>query len=437
MIRSSPSVPCFEYCPSQAKLEVIQKAQKDFYLIIPLGKGEKGELSALFSRALESPYCQGIVFDIDPNAVLLDRLFFLRFFLESLERAGKSGGIWGIPECILYRILGPWNFYRLKERLIPPQSASYCRLHPLESFHSSLPLGCRKCHTANNCPGPGNRAENLHSIGEHISPHSLRRRHRELLFKSDDPELERRYRYFCNYVDRSDLTEADRYLYFAKNLNRRSDYIYTNRFIYHCDYLPFHKYDKELRFLESAGARSEILEHLAHAVGGEMLSRYGYSDASRDDCRRESLYMAPATPHDLRLLKRFGLPTSLCEGGEFWGIGIDYFDNERYELKLYILRRTAELLERFPHYLQQIPVSVETLHHPKQVHVLRFNASRQRLTERIDLIHTPRDRDHFIDALKDFPFNEEQKEVMHTLALGFDFLDGTLSKSTLYYRNRF
>jgi hypothetical protein len=375
-----------------------------------------------------------MVFLVDPDLLLLDRLFFLRELLLSLHRAGKRMGIWGVPECVLIDILTPALFSELRAGFLEETGPGRCRFDPGIFARTALRLECRPCIARERCGGMGRKPENL-LPREYRSAHDFRRRGRERLFRSEDPELRERYRRFADYVDRSDLRYADRYLYFVKTLDYGSPYVQTDRFVYHCDYLPRRDYPEEATFLASQTLRSDRIEDLRLLGSSGAVARFAYSRGRGKRGERESFYFAPPDPSDHTLLSHFGVPRSYGERERLIGVGIDYYDGRLESYKIYTELRGEELWRRFPAYLERIGIDPLELRQRRHYHVLRLDPGGSVRSERIDWIYDPRDRARYRSYLGRFPFGELTGGAIHIMGLAFDFSDGHLQKVTLYYRN--
>ncbi len=430
------TIPLIGYLGPKHLLKLLEK-EEDFILLYPLNAQNRKALFSVHSRLLDHPHCRGIVFEIGKNDLLLLRLFFLKELIESWTNRGKKVGFGGIPACVRIEILQPWLFSRLKHQMIPEKTERWERIVHRDLENSALLLSCRDCLESSDCTGLGTNPENLRHAWTYRNPPEIYAKNRDLFFHSRDPELHRKYRRFARHADTSDLHHADRYLYFSKPLDKHSDYAFTDRFIYHCDYLPPEEYTEEIDFLADEVEHKEILETYAALGRRGRISRFGYSYAFRGSRRRESFYFAPSHPDDPLLLKYFDLDPALIEKRTFIGLGIDFYPRGERNFKIYTEHRVEELQRNFVSLLTLIDIDLYALRQKSHFHVRRMDAQGRLLTQRIDLTYRPEDHTHFLPYLRRFPFSEEEWNAMHILGIAFDFRENALSKITLYYRNRF
>jgi hypothetical protein len=377
-----------------------------------------------------------MVFVVSPDRLLLNRLFFLKEILQALWKAHKKVGVWGAPECVLMEILSPPLFSRLRPAFLEEEGAGRCRFEPAAWYRSALRIGCRNCIVRDRCAGLGNRPQNL-GAREYRSTHTSRRRWRDALFRSSLPELRKLYRRFADYVDRSDLRYADRYLYFVQSLDYGSAYSQNDRFVYHCDYLPDGEVDRELAFLRRQKGNGLPLSELETLLRSDSVSRFAYSKGVGKGRERESYYFAPSDVYDHRLLEYFRIPGKYDDRERLIGIGVDYYDGRLEGYKLYFDYRSEKLWRRFPAYLERIGIDPMELHPRSHYYVQRLDPKGDTLSERIDLIYDPRDFRHYVPYFSHFDFAEEAWKRLHLFALAFDFVGERIGKINLYYRNAY
>jgi hypothetical protein len=332
-------------------------------------------------------------------------------------------------------ILGPELFSEMRPLFEEEAGPGRCRCEAGIFGRSALRLACRTCIARERCGGLGRREANLLPWREYRSTHADRRRGREALFHTDDPELMERYRRFVRHVDGSDLRYADRYLYFVRSLDYGSPYVQTDRFVYHCDYLPRREYGAELAFLASQTARRSMIADLESLALSGGIARYAYSRGRGKGGERESFYFAPPTPEEHDLLAYFAVPWEYDARERLVGLGIDYYDGRLAGYKLYSEIRPDALWRRFPEYLERIGIDPLGLHTPFHYHVLRFDREGRKLSERIDLIYDPRDREAYRSQFAAFPSDAGFWERIHIFGLAYDFAGERLEKVNLYYRN--
>ena len=430
------TIPLLRYL-GHGHLERILQEGRDFLLLFPLDAHHRTALFEVHSRLSNHPRCRGIIFEIDKNEILLLRLCFLRELIEHWRAQGKEVGLWGIPACVRIEILRPWLFSLMKHRMIPETTERWERIVHRDFEDSAQLLTCRDCLEIPDCPGLGTKPENLRHAWTYRNPPTVYAKNRDLFFRSRDPQLLQSYRRFSRHADASDSRHADRYLYFSKPLDDRSDYAFTDRFIYHCDYLPPEEYDEELDFLGAEVQHREILGIYSALGQRGHISRFGYSYAVRNSRRRESFYLAPSDPFCSLLPESFGLDPALTEGRTLIGVGVDFYTTGEREFKIYTEHRVEELQRNFAPLLRSIDIDLYALRQKTHFHVRRIDARGDALTQRIDLTYLPEDHIHYLPYLRRFPFSEAEWNAMHILGFAFDFREEAISKISLYYRNRF
>ena len=422
---------------SWEQLSGILDSERDFYILFELSEnGKRRYLKRLIDQCLKSPLCRGIIFFIDKNQLLLKRLFFLRDVTLDFYQNGKSVGIWGIPACVKIDIYGPQLFTELVPAMIQENGNNYCDYLSPYHLHSSLLLSCRKCIAREKCDGLGIRSDNQTGFEYRIS-HQYRKIGRDNLLDSQNRSIRKSYEDFSAYVDSSDLTYADRYLYFIKNLHYGSYYSFADRFVYHCNYLPYEEYDDELDFLGSQVENKKFLETIGVLAQKHEISRIAFSRAVKDTIVRESFYLAPVIQYDHYLLHYFGISEERYSREKLYGIGIDFYDKKIISFKIYYLIQSEKLLKNHKNLVDKIGINPLMLHENTHFYILRVDLDGKILSERIDLVFDRRDLKYYDAYFSSFSLDRDILDKLHIFALAFDFEKEEIKKINLYYRNRF
>ena len=409
------------------------RGTKQFYLILELSKENRKHLIDIVKECIEHVHFQGLVFLIDKNEILFDRLFFLQDLVLKFVKHGKYTGIWGVPHCVQQTILGSYYFSRLADKLIPEESKHFSKYLPTFQKDSSLLLECKGCFDANKCDGLGRRREN-HYKKMYRTSHTFRKLGRDKLFKTDNNEMQKLYDSFSTHIDNSSLRYADRYFYFVDNLDYGSSYSFSDRFVYHCDFIPRHEYREEFSFLETHVTNKKILPDLRSLADKDAICRLAYSKAIKDNVSRESFYINPYDGGNYYLLNFFGIEIRCDFPHRFLGVGIDFYNGEVKAYKVYYMIPTEVLVEHFPLYLKKIDVDLTTLHEKEHFYIVRVDENKEKISERIDIVYNDQDR---LALQKYLPYSERVLDALHIFTLAFEFESMDIKKMNIYYRNRF
>ncbi len=413
-------------------------SKTDFYLLFELSVKNRKSLSKIIQNCLNYTHFLGVIFTIDKNEILFDRLFFLKSIVLKLFQDNKEIGIWGVPDCVIRFAIGNYHFSQVVSKMIPENSSCYCKYIPTNQHNSSLLLSCSKCIVSHECDGLGSRMENRSMWGYRIS-NEYRRTGREELFKVDNEDMQKIYNRFCEHIDNSDQTYTDRYVYFVKNIDFGSPYSFSDRFIYHCDYLPLHDYERELDFLDNNVQNKSFLLTIKELSSQIEISKIAYTKAEKSDVSRESFYLAQNNVYNDYLLNYFNLDLDLDLKllNKIQGIGIDFFNGQIKSYKIYFLVPSEILLKMYPHYFEKIDINILDLHEKQHHYILRLDANRKKVSERIDLTYNDKDQALYQSYFKHFRVTNKDLKELYIIALGFEFEDMDIKKMNMYYRNRF
>jgi len=412
------------------------KVKYQFNLILELSKKNRKFLLEIVHDCLENEYFFGIVFVVDKNEILFDRLFFLRDIVLKLLYSNKKAGIWGVPYCVQQQILGPYYFSQISSDLIPENSKYYSKFISTFQMESSLLLRCHQCINVAECDGLGIRIEN-HVMWGYRTSNKYRKIDRDILFKTDNEEMKALYDSFKEHVDNSDLRYADRYLYFVKNIDYGSTYSFSDRFVYHCDYLPLFECEQELYFLDKHIENKHFIATLDELLAKKEIGRIAYSTAKKNGVYRESFYVAPVNEKNEYLLNYFNLDINISVSHQFYGIGVDFYNNDIKSYKIYFMLTPELLLQMHPQYFEKINIDLLSLSPKLHYYIVRLDANKKRISERIDLVYEDKDRSLFQQYFDQLPFSEEALDLMHIYAFAFEFEELDIKKMNIYYRNRF
>ncbi len=412
-------------------------SQRDFYLLFELTKKNRKSLLKIIQACITHEDFHGIIFIADKNEVLLERLFFLKDLSLKLIKNHKEVGVWGIPYCVMQLIFGAYHFSKFIPEFIPEESCYYSKFTPTYQQDSSLLLPCVECVALHECDGLGSRKEN-HMMWSYRTSHKYRKIGRNKLFQTDNEKMQKNYDRYCDYIDHSDLTYADRYLYFLKNIDLGSSaYSFSDRFVYHCDFLPSHEYEQELSFLNTHVENSRFLPMLSELINRGEVRRIGYSQAERNGVSRESFYINPNAEDNYYFLNYFNIDLKITFLNKFLGVGIDYYNGKIKSYKIYFWVSIEILLEMHPQYFKQIDIDVCALFEKEHYYVIRLDEKKERVSERIDLIYNEKDRLLFDAYFKYLPFSQKQLNELTIFGFAFEFEAMMLNKMNIYYRNRF
>lgn len=411
-------------------------SKSNFYLLFELSAENRISLLKIIADCLNHSHFRAIIFTVNKNEILFDRLFFLKEMTLKLFQNDKKVGIWGIPYCVMQSIFGGHYFSQLADKMIPENSNQYSKYIPVNQYSSSLLLQCHKCIASNDCDGLGIREENQSLYRGRVS-HKYRIIGRNDLFRTDNEVMKKMYDSFCEHVDNSDLTYADRYLYFVKNIDFGSSYSFSDRFVYHCDFLPLHDYEKELIFLDSYIENKSFLPMINELAGKNKIGRIAYSKAQNENISRESFYIIPNDEHNYYLLNYFNINFDIKFPNRFFGVGVDFYNGQIKSYKVYFMIPTEILLQVFPHYFQKIDINVLELHKKEHYYIIRLDRNKKIISERIDLVYNDKDRVLYQTYFEHLLFPNKTLEELHIFALAFEFEDMDIKKKNIYYRNSF
>ncbi len=432
-IRSS--YPYFVYMDNLQYRNFLTK-NTHFYLVFELSKKNRKPLLKIIQDCIEYEHFHGIIFVINKNEVLLDRLFFLKELSLKLFKSDKEVGLWGIPYCARQLIFGSFDFSQFAPRLIPEENQSYSKYIPTYRRDSSMLLKCVECVASSSCDGLGSRREN-HFMWNYRTSRTYRQIGRDELFKTDNEKMQKMYDEFCVYIDHSDLTYADRYLYFVKNIDHGSSYSFSDRFVYHCDFPPPHEYEQELIFLATYVQNKNFLPMISELVNRGEIRRIGYTKAEKDNVSRESFYVNPNGESNYYLLKYFGIDLELSFPNKFYGVGVDFYNGKIKSYKIYCIIPTEILLQMRPKYFEEIGIDLLALHEKEHYYIIRLDERKKKISERIDLMYNDKDFLLYQSYIEHLPFSEESLKLLHIFAFAFEFEEMQLNKINIYYRNRF
>ena len=406
---------------------------QNFYLIFELSKKNRKHLLDIVNDCIENRHFLGLIFVIEKNEVLFDRLFFLQSLVLKIVQHGKNTGIWGVPYCVQQTILGAYYFSKFAPNFIQEEGKNFSKYIPTFQKESSLLLGCVECFDVYKCDGLGILSGNYSQKGYRTS-HEYRKRGRDALFKTDNDEMQKIYDSFSNHIDNSSLRYADRYFYFVDNLDYGSSYSFSDRFVYHCDYIPRHEYTQEFNFLETHTSNKKIIPYLRTLADKDEMCRLAYSKAIKKKVSRESFYINPNGEHNYYLLKFFDIDLSFDFPNKFLGLGIDFHNAEIKSYKIYLMVPVHKLIEMFPLNLKKTDIDLLTLHEKEHFYIIRLDENKKKIAERIDIVYNDKDR---VSLKKYLPYSENVLDTLHILALAFEFESIDIKKINVYYRNRF
>lgn len=407
-----------------------------FILIFELSKKNRKFLLRINQECIDNKNFHGIVFVINKNELLFDRLFFLKNISFRLFENSKKVGIWGLPNCIIQFIFDPYGFSQFVSKSIPQETEKYSKYTPTYQQNSSLLLKCTECFTVDICDGLGLRTEN-HLMWNYRSSHKYRKIGRDALFKTNNKNIEKIYHEFCTYIDNSDLMQADRYLYFVKNIDFGSSYSFSDRFVYHCDFPSFAEYEKELHFLSKYVENKNFLPQIDALAKKGKICRIGYSKADKDNVSRESFYVNPNDGHNYYLLDYFNIDIKIQFPNTFYGVGVDFYNGQIESYKIYFMVPVETLFKMHPQYFKKINIDIFSLHEKSHYYVIRMDADKKKISERIDLVYNKKDKLHYKQYFKQLSFSEDILNDLHIFAFAFEFKSMNLQKINIYYRNQF
>jgi len=416
----------------------LHKKEK-FYLLFEVSGKTNKTIFSLIQDCIINDFFLGIVFIVNKDEVLFERLFFFRALLEKLVQNSKKTGMWGLPYCVTQYILGEDTFARLVPGMIPEQTDEFCKLVPVHRKNSSLLLSCGQCVAVSDCDGLGSRVEN-HRLYFFRRDHEFRKNGRDRLFCSRDTALRRSYEAFCEYVDRSDLTFANRCIYFTKNIDLTefgAQFSFTDRFVYHCNHLPEHECAQEYNALSKLIKNNKILTQLKTFFHTEKVNKIAYSIACRDAVRRESLYVSLSDEKADFLLGILGIEHEISRNSTLYGVGIDFYGNMIVSYKVYQRYRYDALVEELYPYLDIIPLDIGKMR-SRYHHVgYRFNTNHELMSMKIEIASTLMDETNLHDLFTRYPVVQNIFFRTRILHISFDFIGREMQKISLYYRNKY
>jgi hypothetical protein len=412
------------------------QSQHFFYLLFDLTKENRKQLLKIVHDCINNDNFKGVIFSINKNELILDRLFFLKEITINIISRGKSVGIWGIPYCYMQSIFGSYNYSLYVPRMIPPNSFYFSEYDRVQKYNSLMLSSCQLCVKVDTCHGLGNKKENQYIPFGRVS-HYYRMKGRDQLVKGNDISMQKIYRSFAEHIDRSDLTYADRYVYFIKNLDLGSEYSFENRFVYHCDYLPKHELEVEWGFLVQHTLQHDILYDIRTLHEQERISRIAYSKVKDSTTLRESFYVSPNNEHNKELLDHFKIDLNVGFSYKLYGVGIDFYNGKIKSYKVYCIVEKSILLRVFPEYIKRIGIDIENLNEEEHYFSLRFDEKKQKVSDRIDLIYNDLDYKLFKPYIDQQRLSKEFFEQIYVILFGFEFEGLEMKKINMYYQNRF
>jgi len=428
--------PIYSFYLNESQYYKSLNSEKSFYLILELTKKNRKYLLRIVKECISHKNFHGIIFLIDKNEILFERLFFLKDISIKLFNNNKKVGIHGLPYCVLQYIFGSDYFSRYFPDFISEDNQYYSKYIPIFQQNSSLLLKCAECIASTYCDGLGSRIEN-HYIWSYRTSHTYRALGRDILFQTDNAEMQNMYDSFCTYIDNSDLTYADRYLYFTKNIDLGSAYSFSDRFVYHCDFPPKNEYKKELNFLSTYIENRTFLPIIETLLNRDEVCRIAYSKANKDNISRESFYINPNGENNYYLLNYFNIKLDISFPNKFLGVGIDYYNGKIKSYKIYFVVSSEILMQIHPEYFNKIDIELFSLQKKEHYYIIRLDADKKMVSERIDLIYNDKDSIYFQKYLKKLPFSDSSIASLFIFAFAFEFESNQLNKINIYYRNKF
>ena len=429
-------IPIISYIKLEQYQNLLDSSNK-FYLYFLLTSQNRKNIFNIVQDCLENDFFQGIIFDIDKNDILFNRLFFLKDITLRLIENSKDIGIWGIPYCAMQLIFDDYNYSLLVPRFIPSNSSRYSRLNIVDNYESNMLFRCKECFKVNDCNGFGKRKENILNWGGKISYKYLNIKGRDELFNPYDEDMKNLYLNFSKYIENSSKEYANRYLYFVANIDYGSKYSFKNRFIYHCEFLPEQELDKEILFLKNNVLNQSVLSKIKKLYKQYAIKQIAYSKAIRNDTIRESFYISPNNEKSIDILKYFQIKENFIFPYRLYGLGIDYYNESIISYKIYSILKSHLIVKYFSKYLKKIDIDILDLYEKEHYYSIRYDKNMKKISERIDLIYNDTDYKYFKKYIDQVGFSEEFLNKIIVSLLAFEFKDNKLIKINIYYHNRY
>ena len=127
------------------------KDKREFYLIFELSKKNRKSLLTIVQECLEYKHFRGMIFVVEKNELLFERLFYIKTLALKLLDNDKSTGVWGVPYCVMQSIFGPCDYSHYASGLIPQTNEIFSKYIPTHHKDSSLLLKCAECVCVSDC----------------------------------------------------------------------------------------------------------------------------------------------------------------------------------------------------------------------------------------------------------------------------------------------
>lgn len=265
------------------KVNKRRQLPKSFNILFRLDKHSVKKLDETISTFLSQKNGSGLILDIDKNAFVFEKLFFLKPIILHFYRLKVPLGIWGLPYCVMQQILGGYLYAKLQEYLIQEPKIFAFKLHNIQD--SALLLECKRCIKAKVCSGLGHLACNRSQFAWRMANHYRFEQVKNLPLQGHAKKAHGLFvKHICHYPQE----ETDRAMAYAKVFSKSGSFTYTDRFIYYCNYLLASQIRDEKELILAHTKNRRFIENLFRFYLS-YFERYAYSLAYGEKIR-ETIY---------------------------------------------------------------------------------------------------------------------------------------------------
>jgi hypothetical protein len=376
---------------------------------------------------IEHSTCRGLIFYFDQDRFKFEKLFFLKDIIELLLVSCKQIDLIGIPVCVIRTLLGGYLYMRFINNQIDRNSITDCREETIKNF---LPI-CKFCMDRNKCPTYSNiDFEKIRPVvKKYLSSTPI-----NLLkpFDVDCVTLNSMHEAYIKYCQKKESFVTYRTVYYVSNIDFKSEYSYTNRFIYGCDYISPDEYAEEFAFLREHVLHKEYIDLLESIASIEKTSQIAYSLAQKDTTLRESFYMFVSKEYGDAILKDFSVhyryPKSF--NLQFIGIGIDVISSKVESYKLYF-QSTKNFLKS---YLEPYGIDISQLTHNSHYLALRLDKNQHFISYKVEILIIHEDLKYFKEVIDNYDYYDEKLKRKGLYNIAIEIVEEQISKINIYHR---
>lgn len=404
--------------------------QQDFYLHFYIDAGNNKYFNQCIKMCIEDEVCSGVVFHVEQNRFIFEKLFFLKDMIEQLLFSGRKVGICGLPPCIPRTLLGGYLYMRFINNQVEQNPKIVYQSQVAKVY---LPK-CQFCVDQDICLGPGDI--NMESfkpiIKKNVSPIFTKTFQ---AFKSDYVYLNSMHEAYVAYCQKRESSVTYRTVYYVSNIDFNSEHSYSNRFVYGCDYINPNEYTEEFSFLREHVIHKQYIDLLESIASIEKTSQIAYSLAQKGKVFRESFYMFVSKQYGKKLLNDFNINYKYPQSFHmhFIGIGVDVISDEIAGYKLYF-RSTKSFLKR---YMEPFGIDITYLTYNSHYLVLRLDKKQNFISYKVEILIMHKDLKYFKEIIDDYDYYDKKLNDNELYNIAVEIVEEKISKINIYHRHNF